>query len=184
MRPNATESLRAVQAALAEVIAPELTSAFALDASQTVQMLVESLAAECDTAAETLNGDNETLRSLLSGALEALQTLPGRNERVAPIVTEIEKHLREDRPTSLVLSDLSSRNGSLRATLETVVVAFEEITGSPESQEIDAVRTRIYEHLKDVAARGWSFWDVSSFREKMAAVRMAVVGGDAHKVVE
>src|SRR5947208_10487855 len=72
MRPNAIESLRAAQAALGEVIAPGLTSAFAVDSAQTVQMLLESLASEWDTAAESLSRDSDTLRSLLSAAGEAL----------------------------------------------------------------------------------------------------------------
>ena len=52
MRPNGVESIRAVQSALAEVIAPELTSPFAQDAAQTLQMLLESLAADWDSAAD------------------------------------------------------------------------------------------------------------------------------------
>ncbi|TMG05182.1 MAG: hypothetical protein E6I02_10005 [Chloroflexi bacterium] len=170
MRPTAIESLRAAQAALAELIAPELASAFALDAAQTVQMLLESLASEWDTAAETLSRDNETLSSLLSASGEALTGAPSRNESVAPIVSQIER-LRDDRASSLVLSDLASRNGSLRAALESVLVAFEELTGRPGSEMIDEVRNRIYNHLREEAARGWSFWDVSSFRGRMAALQ-------------
>ena len=184
MRPTSIESLRAAQAALAEIIAPELSSAFALDTSQTVQMLLESLAAEWDTAAEMLSRDNEALCSLLSASAEALRSVSGRNERASAIVTEIENQLSEDGRTSLVLSDLTSRNNSLRASLETILVAFEEVTGTPAFQEIDAVRIRIYGHLRDAAARGWSFWDVSSFRGRMAEVRMSGAGDDARRVVE
>jgi hypothetical protein len=31
-----------------------------------------------------------------------------------------------------------------------------------------ALRSDAYRHLREVAARGWSFWDVFSFRERMA----------------
>jgi len=171
MRPTAIESLRAAQAALAEVIAPEVTSAFALDATQTVQMLLESLASEWDTVAETLSRDNETLSSLLSASGEALRSAADGNESLAPIVSQIEQRLRDDGETSLVISDLASRNGCLRATLESVLVPFEDLTGRPGSENIDEARTRIYKHLKEVAARGWSFWDVSSFRGRMAALQ-------------
>jgi len=171
MRPTPIESLRAAQAALAEVVAPELASAFALDTTQTVQMLLESLASEWDTAAETLSRDNDTLNSLLSASGEALTGAAGSNESLAPIVSQIEQRLRDDGATSVVLSDLASRNGSLRATLESVLVTFEDLTGRPGSENIDEVRTRIYKHLKQVASRGWSFWDVSSFRGRMAALQ-------------
>ena len=174
MRPNAIESLRAARAALAELIAPELTSAFALDSAQTVQMLLESLASELDGAAENLSRDNETLRSLLSDAVNALRSAPNRNESLTPIVSEIEQRLREVGAASGVLSDLATRNGSLRSALESVLVAFEDLTGRPGSEKIDEVRTRVYNHLREVAARGWSFWDISSFRGRMAALQPAV----------
>jgi hypothetical protein len=180
VRPNAIESRRAPQAALSEVIAPDLTSAFALDTTQTLQMLLESLAAEWDTSAETLSRDNETLRSLLSASREAL-TSAGSNESLAPIVTEIEQRLRDQNATSLVLSDLASRNGSLRAALEGVLVAFEDLTGRPGCEKIDEARTRTYRHLKEVAARGWSFWDVSSFRGRVAAIHFAGGADDARR---
>ena len=173
MRPSAVESLRAAQAALAEVIAPGLASAFALDSTQTLQMLLESLAAEWDTAAESLSRDNKTIRSLLSAAGEALTNAPAGNESLRPLVSEIEQRLRDAGTTSLMISQLASRNGSLRATLESVLVTFEDQTGRPGSEKIDEVRIRIYKHLKEVAARGWSFWDVSSFRGRMAAINSA-----------
>jgi len=183
VRPTAIESLRAAQAALAELIAPELASAFALDATQTVQMLLESLVSEWDTAAANLSRDNETLGSLLLAAGEALRGAAKSNESLVSIVSEIEQRLREDGATSLVLSDLASRNASLRATLESVLVAFEDLTGRPGSKNIDEARTRIYKHLREVAARGWSFWDVSSFRGRMAAIQSSGGTDDALRAV-
>ena len=183
MRPSAVESLRAAQAALAEVIAPGLASAFALDSTQTLQMLLESLAAEWDTAAESLSRDNKTIRSLLSAAGEALTNAPAGNESLCPLVSEIEQRLRDDGTTSLMISQLASRNGSLRATLESVLATFEDMTGRPGSEKIDEVRIRIYKHLKEVAARGWSFWDVSSFRGRMAAINSAVGVDDSRESV-
>ncbi len=179
MRPTGIESIRAIQAALAEAIAPELTSAFAQDAAQTLQMLLESIASEWDTAAECLRQDNETLSALLSASRDPMMRASGRNERLASIVTEIESRLREDAEDSVGLSRLTSRNNALRATLESILVAFEDLTGEADCQEVDEVRRSIYAHLGDVASRGWSFWDVSSFRGRMAAVRSAAAGGDA-----
>ncbi len=34
-----------------------------------------------------------------------------------------------------------------------------------------AARSDAYRHLREVAARGWSFWDVFSLRERMARFR-------------
>ena len=34
-----------------------------------------------------------------------------------------------------------------------------------------SLRSDAYRHLREVAARGWSFWDVFSFRERMARLR-------------
>jgi hypothetical protein len=34
-----------------------------------------------------------------------------------------------------------------------------------------AMRSDAYRHLREVAGRGWSFWDVSHFRERMARLR-------------
>lgn len=180
MRPTAIESIRAIQAALAEAIAPELSSAFAQDAAQTVQMLLESIASEWDTAAECLRRDNETLSALLSASRGPMMRASSRNEGLSPIVTDIENLMRrEDAEDSVALSRLSSRNIALRESLECVLVAFEDLTGEADYQEVDEVRRSFYAHLRDVASRGWSFWDVSSFRGRMATVRSTAGEDDA-----
>ena len=72
---DATDGLESIRAdpvgARGGASLPELTSPFAQDAAQTLQMLLESLAAEWDSAAEQLRGDNETLARLLLSAREA-----------------------------------------------------------------------------------------------------------------
>jgi hypothetical protein len=175
MRPNSVESIRAVQVALAETIAPELTSPFAQDAAQTLQMLLESIAGDLDTAAEDLRRDNETLTRLLSDVGSALGSLP-RNESLAGHVSPIEQRLNEEPSDSVAISALASRNQALRGTLEQLLMALED---SPDglSPELNAVRTGIYRHLRDAATRGWSFWDVSSFRGRMTTLRAAGAGG-------
>jgi hypothetical protein len=181
MRPTGLESIRAIQAALADIIAPELTSAFAQDAAGTLQMLLESLAGDWDTAAEDLRCDNEALSVLLAASRDALDSaLPG-NKSLASTVTDIENRLREIQDDSLTLSSLASRNHALRALLERILVAFEDLTGQSEYEKIDGMRQDIYAHLRKVATRGWSFWDISSFRERMVAVRSAAVEDDARE---
>ena len=173
MRPDDLESIRAVQSALAELIAPELTSPFAQDAAQTLQMLLESLAATWDSAADELRRDNETLAGLLMSSREAIKSASGGNESFVAVVSEIEQRLSEDVVDSIAISALSSRNDALRGTLEQILMAFEDVTGEPAFAAITSVRGEIYGHLRDVATRGWSFWDVSSFRGRMTAIRAA-----------
>jgi hypothetical protein len=165
MRPRGLDSIRAVQAALAETVAPELTSPFAQDTAQVLQMLLESIAAEWDTGAEQLRQDNETLARLLSDAKNALDPSSAGNEIFAAIVSQIEQRLSEEEAGSIAISVLASRNEALRETLEHILVTLEDLAGEPQT---DPVRTAIYRHLRDVASRGWSFWDVSSFRGRMA----------------
>ena len=171
MRPTSLESIRAIQAAFAEVIVPELTSAFAQDAAGTIQMLLESMAGEWDTAVESLRNDNNALRALLSLSRDAIEKVESGNESLPALVTEIEDRLREEQDGSLTLTSLTTRNDTLRATLERIVVEFEELTGEAGHERVDTVRRRIFSHLRDVATRGWSFWDVSSFRGRMVDVR-------------
>jgi hypothetical protein len=178
VRPTGLESIRAVQAALAEIIVPELTSTFAQDAAGTLQMLLESIAGEWDTAAEDLRADNEVLGALLAASAVAIKKAESRNESLLQLVPEIESALQNKDGGSLTLKGLASRNDALRATLERIVVAFEDVTGEAGNQEVDAVRLKIFGHLRSVATRGWSFWDVSSFRGRMAAVRSGEAKGD------
>jgi hypothetical protein len=173
MRPNGIESVRAIQSALVEVIAPELTSPFAQDAAQTLQMLLESLAAEWDSAADHLRRDNETLAELLKASREAMKSASNGNKSFAVAVSEIEQRLSEDVADSIAVTALSFRNDALRGTLEQTLMAFEDMTAEQTSAGITAVRAAIYRHLRDVSSRGWSFWDVSSFRGKMTEIRAA-----------
>jgi len=178
MRPDGLESIRAVQSALAELIAPELSSPFAQDAAQTLQMLLESLAAVWDSAADELRRDNQSLAGLLMSSREAIKSASDSNESFASAVSEIEQRLSEDVGDSIAIAALSSRNDALRRTLEHTLMAFEDLTGEPPSAEITSVRGDIYGHLRDVATRGWSFWDVSSFRRRMTGIHQTTTSRD------
>jgi hypothetical protein len=175
VRPTGVESIRAIQVAFAETIVPELSSAFAQDAAGTMQMLLESIAGEWDTAAEDLRKDNETICSLLSQSRHAIERVKSRNESLAALVPEIESLLRQETDGSLTLTNLKARNDILRTTVEHVVVEFEGVTGEGGYEGVDVVRLKVFGHLRDVATRGWSFWDVSSFRGRMTALRSAAV---------
>jgi hypothetical protein len=178
MRPTGLESLRGLQAALADVISPELTSIFAQDTAGITQALVESIVGEWDTAGEDLRRDNETLAALLSASQRAFENSPDSNESLSSIVSEIEIGLREPPKDSLTLSNLASRNGALMLILERVLMLAEDLAGEPGYDEITSLRRQIYAHLRDVATRGWSFWDISSFRERMAVLRSAATPDD------
>jgi hypothetical protein len=173
MRPNGSESIRAIQSALADVIAPALPSPFAQDAAQTLQMLLESLAAEWDSAADQLRRDNKAIEELLISSREAMKPAADGNESFSAAVSEIEQRLSEDVADSIAIPALSFRNDTLRGTLEQTLMAFEDMTADQTSAGITAVRGAIYGHLRDVASRGWSFWDVASFRGRMTEIRAA-----------
>ena len=168
MKPATVESLRGIQAAMTEAIVPELSSAFAQDTAQTIQMLIESLAGEIDTAAEDLHADNRELRQIMS---QARETLAGRNEDAASLVHQIDEVLvrSETEEESLRLSSLTARNDQLRAVLEKVLMYLEDTAGQTDS--LQPLRQAAYAHLRRVAVRGWSFWDLMSFRERMARAR-------------
>jgi hypothetical protein len=179
MRPTGFESIRAIQAALAEVIVPELSSTFAQDAAQTLQMLLESLASEWDTAAEQLIRDSELLERLLQTSRDAMDSASSGNERLGSVVSQIEKSLGDGAGGGISLTVLSTRNKALRAVLEQVLMAFEDTSGEPEFTSLEAARAMIYAHLREHATRGWSFWDVASFRGRIAANRSDSGGDDA-----
>ena len=175
MRPTGGESLRGVQTALAEVILPELQSMFAQDAVQVMSMMMESLAGEWDTAAQDLDCDNRALGELLSQAGSAISSLPQSNDSRAALVNEIESVLAEAPADSLALSVLGARHSRLKGVMERVLVELEEAVGQPGMEALDAVRQAVYRHLRRVALRGWSFWDVASFRERMVRARAEAI---------
>ena len=171
MRPTAVEVIRGIQGTLMGVVAPELHSMFAQDTGQTMQMLLESLANEWDTAAETLSSDNTRLRDLLSQAAAAIRSLRHRDDGLVALAEEIEAGLNVPPEESVAVSRLSARNAQLLALLERTLVACEDADGQPQFEALRPVRQSIYHHLRNVAGRGWSFWDVLSFRERMAGLR-------------
>lgn len=178
MRPTGLEALKGVQTALAEVILPELQSMFAQDAAQVMSMMMESLAGEWDTAAQDLDSDNRALVELLSQAASAISSLPRSDpspEGLAALVKEIESVLSEPAADSLALSALGARHSRLNGVMEKVLVELEEAVGRPGMEALDAMRQGVYRHLRKVALRGWSFWDVASFRERMVRARAKAV---------
>jgi hypothetical protein len=171
VRPDGIESLRAIQAAVAEVLAPELRTAFAEEAAGAVSMMVESLAAEWDTAAETLVQDNEALRGILEDARAALQSAPDGNGRAASLVRDIDGELRSGGDGSLAISALTAENNRLLERLASFLEMAEDTAGQEGFVGLRSAREAAYRHLREVSLRGWSFFDVSGFREKIAKER-------------
>lgn len=179
MRPNPTESLKAIQGAIAEHLAPEISSLFAIEASTAITMLCESLAAEADTLAEDLSNDNARLRRVLTDAREALTTAPpspahgkgaggqGGNGNAASLVSYIDGVLQEDGGGRIAVSVLSEVNDRLNEALARVLESIE--TSGDES--LAEVRRAAYLHLRRVAVRGWSYFDVSGFRQRIVEAR-------------
>lgn len=162
--------MNALRAGLAEVLGPELQSDFALDTAQTLQMLIESLASEWDTAVDDLKHDNETLVRLLTELRKPLAA--GSNGERETAVNLIDEAIEASQAESLALSALSARNRELRAALERAIVVVED---SADDETLAPVRQAVYGHLREVAGRGWSFWDMASFREYMAKHRSGAV---------
>jgi len=165
VRPTSVEVLRGLQGVLASDIGREVQSLFGQDALQTGQMLLEMLANELDGAADSLFRDNEALVELLGRGAAAVRPLD------AALAEETQAALAEETDTSLTLSALSARNSRLRGLLERLLVVCEDAAAGGKHAALMAVRADAYRHLRDVATRGWSFWDMLSFRERMAQLR-------------
>jgi hypothetical protein len=141
------ESLKGIQASLFEVIAPELRSPFAQHTLQTMFMLLESVAAELATEAET-RADGERIDALLSQVKQAVDASTTNDPQLLAITAQ------------LPADDTQAK----AALLERAIVALESSAGR-QPPELEAARNEIYAYLREVAGRGWSFWDMLSFRK-------------------
>ncbi len=171
MRPDAVESLRAIQGALNEALLPELQTPFAQEAAQAAAWLAESLAAELDTVVENLAQDNQVLRRILTDGQVQLAAAGG-NIPASAAVNETESALAQTGSGSLKISDLTAENRSLMAALAVMLEQLEDMRGDPGDKT--ELRTEAYRHLRQVAVRGWSFFDVSGFRERIVRARADV----------
>lgn len=174
MRPTASESLRAIQGAVAEQLTPELSSLFAIEASTAVTMLCESLAAEADTLAEDLAADNTRLREVLASARGVLQ-----GNGIAPgLVSHIDGVLQEAGDRRLAVSSLSDEHNRLSEALARLLELIED----GRDGSLAEVRRAAYLHLRRIAVRGWTFFDVSAFRQRIIEAR-AELGHDAGETI-
>jgi hypothetical protein len=174
MRPTAAESLRAIQGAVAEQLVPEISSLFAIEATTAITMLCESLAAEEDTLAEDLLADNARLREVLSSARDALQ----RNGIGATLVSQIDGVLHEDGDRRIAISVLSENNGRLSESLAQLMELIEE-----RDESFAQVRRAAYHHLRRVAVRGWCYFDVSGFRQRIIEARAELARDDPAEAI-
>jgi hypothetical protein len=166
VRPTPAESLRAIQAAVAEQLTPELSSLFAIEASTAITMLCESLIAEEDTLAEDLLADNTRLRDILASARHALRS----NTNATSLVSHIDGVLHEAGDRRLAISSLSEDNDRLNAVLAQLLELIED----REDETLAPVRRAAYRHLRRVTCRGWSYFDVSGFRQRIIEARAEI----------
>jgi hypothetical protein len=167
MRPTIAESLRAIQGAIAEQLTPELSSLFAMEAATAASMLAESLLAEWDTLAEDLRADNARLREILAAARDVLRS----NEAAGSLVGKIDGVLARAGDERLAISSLSSENDQLSDALADLLELIEDTQGEPGTESLAPVRAQAYRHLRGVALRGWSYFDISGFRERIIKAR-------------
>jgi hypothetical protein len=167
MRPTAIESLRAIGGAVNEALLPEVTSPFAEEAGQAINMMVESLAAEMDTAVEDLLRGNAALRGILQDALDRASG----NDIAAIPVNDINQALAYPQPREMTVSALSAESDVLREALASLLEAIEDMQGEPAAEAMAESRAAAYRHLREEAVSGWSFFDVSGFRERIVQAR-------------
>lgn len=136
-----------MQASLFEVIAPELRTPFAQHTLQTMFMLLESVAAEL-ASEEEKRVDGERIDALLSHVKQATDSSGTKDAALLAIVGQLPTHDTQTRA----------------ALLEQAIVALETSAGN-QSPDLEAARSEIYAYLREVAGRGWSFWDMLSFRK-------------------
>ncbi len=171
MRPGSIESLRAIQGAIADALTPEIKSLYAQEAAQAVTMMVESLAAELDTAVADLTRDNDTLRRLLNHAAGVLRPAGESNAAAATVVNEIEETLAGPAAAELTITATTQENDRLRSALASLLEYVEDQQGEPDGERLAAVRNEAYRYLRVLALSGWSFFDVSGFRERIVQAR-------------
>ena len=171
MRPTIAESLRAIQGAITEQLTPELTSLFAIESASAASMLVESLIGDWDTLAEDLSIDNTRLREILGAGRDALQSIAGSNEVEDDLVSKIDRVLAQAGDMRLAISSLSSENDQLNDALADLLELMEGTDGEPGHENFAPVRAQAYRHLRHVAVRGWSYFDISGFRERIIKAR-------------
>ena len=147
MRPTAAESLKGMQASLFEVIAPELRSPFAQHTLQTMFMLLESVTAEL-ASEEERRADGERMDALLSRVKQAVDGAGTKDAELLSIAEQLPAHDTQTRA----------------ALLERTIVALESSAGE-QPAELAKARSEIYAYLREAAGRGWSFWDMLSFRK-------------------
>jgi hypothetical protein len=167
MRPNGIESLRAIQVAVTEVLGPEISSLFAQEAAQATSMMVESLAAEWDSQVGDLVNDNAVIRGILGKGADIVAEQS--NAGAASLVQDIKQVTGQPGTGSLAISALTAENERLSAALTSLLEFLEDTVEGP--GEAAELRAEAYRYLRRLAVRGWSFFDVSGFRERMVKAK-------------
>ena len=173
MRPGQGEVIAIVQSTLQE-LGREAPSDYARYQANLCLMLLQSLAAELDSAAHDLASDIAALGDVLSQARDALRSLPDAAARA--LAEEVGPALAARDAPDLRLSSLGQRRERLLALLERFLCLCEDRLGAPGAESLLPVRRAAYRLLRRMALRGWCFWDASSFREALARWRQEAGG--------
>ncbi|MGQ9573017.1 MAG: hypothetical protein ACUVV3_07535 [Dehalococcoidia bacterium] len=173
MRPNPVEILRGVQQTLTLDVLPELTTPYAQDRVQLSLMLLQAVAQEWDTAADSLVKDNREMRDIFREAIAVIASIPqaSRPKELRGLFSPLRTAARQREDDSFAISALTERNNELKGLLERLLVACEEAAGNPRLEALMPLRQRIYDHLWEVDIRGWAFWDPLAFRGRVVSRR-------------
>ncbi|HXG42115.1 MAG TPA: hypothetical protein VNL95_05245 [Dehalococcoidia bacterium] len=170
MRPDQRESVLVVQGVLQE-LAREVSTDYARSQANMCLLLLQSVISEMDSAVHDLVQDTAALRELLAEARVALASLP--DTEAADLAAAIGAALEEAPPDDLRLSSLRPRRERLLGLLERFLCLCEDRLGTSGAEALGPVRSSAYRLLRRMALRGWSFWDVGSFREALVGWRNA-----------
>jgi hypothetical protein len=149
VRPYPEEIHKAVQAVMVQHFAPELTTAYSQRELGIVMLLFSIASRDADTAVPDLIEQNAKLRALLDETSHALAAVDRDDARAGRDATAALPPATD----SLRLSALRQENDALRAAISSLAPIIEPAADDPSLAPLRAVRTKIYDHLRDDAKR-------------------------------
>ncbi len=173
MRPNDLELLRLIEGTMLE-LGQEVPSAYSKAQAQFCFMLLEDLANRWNEAAHHLFHDIRELEEILGQARDLLKRLPQDDPQVSSLLQTLEVALQGGVGEDLRLSALEERHRRLLGALERLLCLCEDKVNEPAYEALMPVRSRAYQHLRREAARGWTFWDILSFRNYIMKVKQSL----------
>jgi hypothetical protein len=111
------------------------------------------------------------LRGILATGRDALKSIDRSNEVTAALVNKVDGVLAQAGDDRLAISSLGAENDRLNDALAGLLELIEDTDGEPGFEKLAPVRAQAYRHLRRVAVRGWSYFDISGFRERIIKAR-------------